>query len=276
MSRLVMTRFGFVVLCVLSACAKRVTPPAAQSVEVAGVNATWRDYAGEKINVCEVDPQTLASELEAMNALLLKFVEQTSGGMEGAWSAEQAQLLEDGTKTLKPAVDAHDAAVRASLRCSFDPKLNMRDIQRKGEELVKQTNKRLGDAELLEYAKTSVALAKWKDRQPEEQRSAREQWCPPKPKRGSPDIFYVFSDENGQVAYLFCDGSKVTSVEGEKPQYVSPDSKKVPARPYLDAAASYPPEEIQKAPRLPKKEPPPEETAAEGEAAEAEKKTGEE
>lgn len=247
-----MTRIGFVALCALIGCQKRVPAPAANTVELAGLKAPWRDYAAAKVDVCELaEPKMFASDVEAMNALLTKFVDQTSGGMEGVWSEEQAKLLEDGAAQLKPALDAHEAALRASNRCKFDAALDFDRTRRKSEELSKLARKRIEDPALLEYAKKSAALLAWKDRQPEEHRGAREQWCPPKAKRGSPDIYYVFTDENGQTEYLFCDGSKVVAAEGKKPEYVSPDAKRVPIRPYLDAAASYPAEEIIEAPRLP-------------------------
>lgn len=250
-----MTRLWMVGLCILIGCPKRLTPPPEQKVALGGLEAPWRDYAGAKIDVCALaDPAIFASDLEAMNALLTRFVDQTAGGLDGVWSEDQAKLLEDGQKQLPPALEATDRAVRASLRCRFDARLNVEATRRKTEDLLKLARARVADTELAQYARASAAILAWRDKQPEDQQSAREQWCPPKPRRGSPDIFYVFTDENGQTEHLFCDGSKVVANEGEKPQYVAPDSRKLPAKPYLDAAASYPQEDIQRAPRLPKKE----------------------
>jgi hypothetical protein len=237
------------VLCV-TACVKSYTrPPAGKTVELGGLSAEVHDFGAR---LCDTDPRLVANELQAVNALLLKYLDGTSAGPEGTWAEEHAVMLEQGGRQLPSALDAYEATVRGTARCRFDAKLGVDDLSRRGEELSRQARARVEETpELLPYAQARAALGKWKAAQPEAQATAKESWCPQKIKRGSPDLYYVLRDEHGTTEFLFCDGSKVSRPEKGKPTYAGPDSKKVAVKPYLDATVGYPDSEIQKAPRLP-------------------------
>lgn len=245
--------FVSALVCV-AACVKSYTrPPPGKTVELGGLTAEWHDFGAR---LCDTDPRIVANELQAMNAVLTKYVDGTSAGPEGTWAEEHATLLDQGARQLPPALDAYEATVRGSARCKFDAKSGIADASRRGEELVRQSRARLEETpELLPYAQASAALGKWKAGLPALQGTAKENWCPQKIKRGSPDLYFVHSDEHGAVHFLFCDGSTVTRAEGSKPSYTAPDTKKVAVKPYLDATAGYPADEIQKAPRLPARKP---------------------
>jgi hypothetical protein len=224
-----------------------------------------RDYPRE--DVCDVDPKLLVQEFDVMNQLLAEFLQGTSAGVDGFWADEHIEMLEQGQKSFPGLLDIHERNLTEANKCSAD---NYGEASRRGLELSRQARRRLEDApEVLSWARARRDIAKWKEAQPAARETAREQWCPPKPKAGKfPDIYYAFQDDEGRTQWLFCDGSKVTaSANAADPlEFVLPpadpqrrSAKSFGSRPYIDAAQKYPRNEIVRAPRLPekKKEAPP-------------------
>lgn len=223
-------------------------PPAEQMLTLGAKQASYRAY--RPTEACGVEPRIIAADLESMNRLLIAFLTTTSAGVDGVWADEHIALLEEATQKLPPALSTHDAALAALGDCNLSPQ-NDENV-RTGLELLAQAKRRLSEApELLAVATAKRDFARWREAQPAQQQSAREQWCPKKGK--SRTLFYAF-DEQGRTEWLFCDGSKVIAAPGSPPQHVSADgssSSGKKAKAYLDAAARYPPSEINRAPRLP-------------------------
>src|SRR6476469_5411198 len=95
-------------------------PPPGQELQLGGLKAEYRSYGRA---VCDQDPKRLASELTAMNALLVKFVDATSAGAEGVWSEDQVSFLEAGSKALPPALDAYEPTATQAATCAGDAEL---------------------------------------------------------------------------------------------------------------------------------------------------------
>ncbi|MHB8875471.1 MAG: hypothetical protein ACYC8T_17445 [Myxococcaceae bacterium] len=244
-----------VLLLGLTGCGhKKLPPPIEQKLTLGGNVATYRDY--RKGVVCDMEPHRLESDLDSMNALLVSFLGQTSASREGMWADEHVSLLEGAVQALPAALDGHESALSGMRRCKFDTKADLGETARKGEELARQSRKRLADAPgLLTWLNAKRAVEKWREAQPAAQQAGREEWCPPSPRPGAPDLFYA-SAEGGQTRWYFCDGSLVTAEGASPPQFLgSPaegkKAKKPQPKPYLEAAAKYPSSEVQRPPPMP-------------------------
>ncbi|WNG20161.1 hypothetical protein [Cystobacter fuscus] len=241
---------------VLGACATQQVP--VKQYALAGGRAEYRDYAGERANICDSEPRWLMDELSSMNGLLARFVSSTEqANTPGA--AEQAQqmaLLKEAAGSLGKVLDVHQSNLKALQGCGFARSGAFPELGRRGLELVEMSRARL--AEGNEAKKVEAAQLKWKEEAPQREQTARQTWCAKDPEVGSTDLFYARRFADGRTEWLFCDGHRVQAASASaEPTLVSPeglsakDRRKVKPARYLDAAKGYPTEEIDKQPTEP-------------------------
>lgn len=240
-------------------CAKKILkPPAEAFVELAGKKASYRQWAQAE-ELCLQDPALFKGDLDSMNALLAVFLERTSAGLNGHWGEEQVGVLEDAQVLLPIALSLEAASIDAAEQagCRFEGLAQAKELN----ELAK---KRLAQSpDLLKVAKAKVALAQWKEAHPAQEQQAREKTCADGAKL--PVLFHACEDETSRLEWQFCDGAKVVATPGNVPAFqpASPalaskakKPKKAPKQPapeqYLEAAAKFPPQDVARAPKIPK------------------------
>lgn len=192
-----------------------------------------------------------------MNSFLAELLRVTSASRDGYWTDDQLAMLDEAQRSLGPALDAHEDALRQLGACQSREAAAWADLLRVGEELGRQARSRVAQApELLAYVRAIRAVKEWRVQQLAEQKSERATWCAPKPGR-MPVVYFAWQDAVGRTEWLFCDGAKVVE-EGEKPaEYVraAPSESRrrypLPARAYLIAASKFPESEIRRSPKLP-------------------------
>ncbi len=251
MKRLVLIGLGVLAV---GGCVKRVfeVPPEA-TVSLGGLQAIWRPWA-QVAELCAIDPKKFTQEQQAMTALLVQWLGQTSAPADGAWDDEHVALLEEGVRVLPGPLQAQQAALKkaASVGCRFEGlgpanEFNGQGLRRvdEGPELARQVRGRL-------------ALAKWKDERPVAQANAKAENCGTKMKPPAPILYFAAEDEHARLEWLFCDGSMVVATPGNTPSWVQdPAAKKTKKEPdpkvWLEVAAKFPQENVSRAPKLPKK-----------------------
>jgi hypothetical protein len=240
-------RVGLLVaVAVVVGCAKKIVkPPSESSVTLAGKTATYRDWS-RTTDLCSADPKLFGSDIESMNGMLTDFLAQT--GAEP--SEDVVKLLEQGHSELPAAL----ASTRSSIEKAKRAKCKFPDFS-KVLDLSAQAEKRLSEAPaVMAGVKYKKALAEWKTGQGAALAAAEEK-CPVKPKpNAKPEIMYAFQDENGKMEWMFCDNSKVETPKGGSPAYVAPTAaikgyKKAKPQEYIDAAAKYAEDKINRAPQ---------------------------
>ena len=236
-------------------CTKRVvTPPPETRISVDGLSAPVRAWASME-GLCEISPDQWAGEHEAMQALLANWLGKTSAPAEGAWDDEHVAILDEGLRVLPEAVKTERASLDAAKTraCYFRSTSGLR-------ELVDQTQKRLDDgAWLSKVVKARLALARWKDAQPERIATAKEESCITKMKPKEPILYYAAEDETARLEWRFCDGSHVVASPGNPPAWEPDPAARKPKKDpdpkvWLDLAARYPAEKINRAPKLPRRQ----------------------
>jgi hypothetical protein len=236
----------------VAACAHSKPPPL-QTMTLAAYKASYRDTKAPKTNVCSADFGLLAQEIDGMNALLEAFLGGTSAPAEGVWSEEHLTLLADAQKVLPATLDAYESELKQANVCKFK-KGDLSEPAKKGLEYVRQARSRLVEAPaLIAGVELKQAVQKWHQGLVSEEQSAQAQWCPPKPKPGSIEIYFAFQDEKGHWEWHFCDGGRVQAQGGGPGEFVPPvgDKKKHKPKPYLDAALKYPNSEVHRPPSAP-------------------------
>ena len=231
-------------------CVKRVpTIPPETLVNLGGKSAPSRDWARVE-GLCDVDRARFADEQQAMTALLAEWLGQTSAAADGAWDDEHLALLEAGL-TVLPTPMAHQRdALAAAKGCGFEGLGS-------AVELNAQALRRLDEGPwLAEQVKARLALTKWKDARPQLEQAAKQQHCLKASK--PPVLYFAAEDEKAVLEWAFCDGSKVVASPGNPPAWQPDPAAKKPKKepdpkPWLDAAAKYPGENVSRAPKLPKK-----------------------
>ncbi|MET0401294.1 MAG: hypothetical protein ABW123_02780 [Cystobacter sp.] len=238
---------------VLGACATQQVP--VKHYTLAGGRAEYRDYAGERANICDSEPRWLMDELSSMNGLLARFVSSTEqvNTPGAAEHTQQVQLLKDASGTLGKVLDVHQSNLKALQGCGFARSGAFPELGRRGLELVDMSRTRI--SVLGEMNKVEAAQNKWKDEAPQREQTARQTWCAKNPEVGSTDLFYARRFADGRTEWLFCDGHRVQAAsESAEPTLVSPEGlsvkerRKVKPPRYLEAARGYPAEEIDKQP----------------------------
>lgn len=235
---------------VLFACSARPAPPV-KRYALGMARAEYRDYAGARANPCDAEQRWLADELTAVNGLLARYLRDT----EKLESAESLALAEEASRTLPPVLEAHRGTLAALERCSFRRSGAFPEISRRGAELVAATGERLKETPaLLEKATLGVARAKWKAEAPQREAAGRSTWCTDKPQVGRPDVYYVRQELDGRTTWHFCDGHRVEQEPGGEPKLVEPEGltrrerRLVQPKAYLEAAANFPAEEMDRPP----------------------------
>ncbi|NTX06021.1 MULTISPECIES: hypothetical protein [Myxococcus] len=240
----------------LSACASRPAPPV-QHYSLGMSRADYRDYGGAKSDPCEAEPRWLSDELTAVNGLLARFVTGTEklATPEAPEHAQQVELVKEAQGSLPRVLDIHEANLRGLARCGFKDRGAFPEISRRGQELLKEARTRLAESDaVLAAAAVRTTQEKWKEESPQRESTARGTWCTADPKVGEATVFYARQGLDGGTTWQFCDGARVEQRSGAEPTFVEPeglnrrDRRKVQPPRYLEAAANFPAEEIDRPP----------------------------
>lgn len=241
----------------LSACAAKKPPPA-QRITLGGAQVEYRDYSLVRGSLCDVDQRRLAGELKKINEVLEQFVSGTEASVKPEATEEQVQVLREGSQALKPVVDVHGKNLAGLRGCGFT-KPPFPELAKKGEEAVTGAKARLAEApEVLAAADKRIAEAKWREESAAREATAKQEWCKPGTAVGSGDLYFSRQGGDGKTHWLFCDGMVVEAPSGGEPSLIIPESiskkdrRRLQAARYLDAARTYPAEEIDR-PDAPKK-----------------------
>jgi hypothetical protein len=196
-----------------------------------------------------VEQRRLADELKRINEVLEQFVSGTEASVKPEATAEQVQLLREGS-ALTPVVDAHGKNLAGLRGCGFT-KPPFPELAKKGEEVVTSAKARLAEApEVLAAADKRLAEAKWREESGAREATAKQEWCKPGTAVGSGDLYFSRQGSDGKTQWLFCDGMVVEASSGGEPSLIIPESiskkdrRRIQAARYLDAAKAYPAEEI--------------------------------
>jgi hypothetical protein len=241
----------------LGACAGKKPPPA-QRLTLGATALEYRDYSLVRGSLCDVEPRRLAEELKKINEALEQFVSGTEAAVKPEATAEQVELLREGSKALKPVVEAHGKNVAGLRACDFK-KAPFPELAKKGEEVVKSAKARLSEApEALATADKRIAEAKWREESATREATAKQEFCKAGTAVGNGDLYFSRQEAEGKTLWLFCDGMVVEAASGGEPSLIIPDTiskkdrRRIQAARYLDAAKGYPAEEIDR-PGAPKK-----------------------
>ncbi|WP_163866319.1 hypothetical protein [Myxococcus eversor] len=240
----------------LSACASRPAPPV-QHYTLGMSRADFRDYGGAKSDPCDAEQRWLNDELTAVNGLLARFVNGTEqlSNPRALEHAQQVELLKEAQASLPKVLDVHEGNLRGLARCGFKDKGAFPEISRRGQELLKEARARLAESDaVLAAAALRTAQEKWKEETPQRESTARGTWCTANPKVGEATVFYARQGLAGGTTWHFCDGARVEQAAGAEPTFVEPEDlnrrerRKVQPPRYLEAAANFPAEEIDRPP----------------------------
>ncbi|MDY7228379.1 hypothetical protein [Hyalangium rubrum] len=234
----------------LMACGAKKPPPS-KSYTLGGTKIEYRDYGLVRGSICGVDPRRLSDELTKINTLLEEFVSGTEAATQPEATAEQVELLREGSQSLGPVVDAHRKNIAGLRACDFQRKPPFPDLTKKGEEVLTSAKARLDAApEVLAAADARIAEQKWKEDSAKREATAKQDFCKAGTAVGSGDLYFARQESDGKKRWLFCDGLTVEAPSGADPTLVIPESiskkdrRRIQASRYLEAAKSYPAEEI--------------------------------
>ena len=219
--------------------------------------ASYRDYGSSRSNICNAEPRWLEEELLSVNGVLAHFLEHTDHGRDAQWSSNDLDLLEEGQKSLPPVMEIHHRNLEAMSHCGFAKDRGFPTLLSRGREYLDQAEARLEGAQaLLDYIAAKRALALWRQEQPNRQFSAK-QTCPERSRKKPANLYYAYEAESGQVRWLFCDGSRVTTASSGSLEFQPPadanrrELRRIKARDYLKAAQNYPKVSVDRPPSLP-------------------------
>ena len=236
----------------LAACAAKKPPPP-QSLTLGEGKLEYRDYSRVKGSLCDAEPRRLGPELQKINEVLEQFVSKTEGASKPTATAEEVELLREGSNSLGPVVDAHGKNLAGLGGCGFKKQAPFPEITQKGNELVTQAKARLAEAPtILAAADKRLAEQKWREESSEREATAKQTWCGGKVAVGSGDLYFARQDIDGTMRWLFCDGIMVEEASGAQPTVIIPDTvskkerRRIQDRRYLQAVKDYPAEEIDK------------------------------
>jgi len=260
----------FLLAATVTGCARLpVKAPEALQFSLGGVTAPTRDYAGTGKSVCRVDREMVAQETGAMNALLQKWLEQTSPEASPPLSDEQLQLLETGAQQLPPVLAYHQWVLAELATCPPDGEVELTEVVGKGQQLVPQAKARVEAApQLLSRFSRATLIAEWKAKELAAQKTEHSTWCPATPRLIA-DIFYAWQDETGRTEWLFCDGNRVVAEPGGQPVHVPAEGYNPKRRGgqtpegFLAAARRFPDSEIRRPPESAPKQPAPQPASGE-------------
>jgi hypothetical protein len=219
--------------------------------------AEYRDYAGARADLCDVEPRWLADELSSVNGLLARFLASTqeAANPQSFQHAEHLELLQEATRTLGPVMDVHRQNLAALSECGFHQTGAFPDIAQRGTDLLERSKARLAESSsVLAAVELQKAQQRWVEETPVREAAAKETWCPSKPKLGQGELYFARQYPNGRTEWLFCDGVMVEEAAGGEPQLVTPEwlssreRRRIQPQRYLEAAKAYPASEIDRQP----------------------------
>jgi hypothetical protein len=191
--------------------------------------------------------------MQKINEALEQFVSKTEGVSQPEASAEQVELLREGSKSLGPVVEAHRKNLAGLRQCKFQKQAPFPEIDKKGEEVIGLAKARLEEAPaVLTAADQRIAEKKWQEESAAREATAKQTWCKAGTPVGSGDLYFARQETDGKTRWLFCDGMVVEAASsGETtltiPETISKkDRRRIQEKRYLEAAKSYPAEEIDK------------------------------
>lgn len=231
-------------------------PPELYEYSLGGQRAPNRSYWSAGVDPCRVARTLTADETRAMNALLARFLEQTSLAPDAQWPPEQLALLEEGARTLPPELEVYERTLSSLAGCRQEKGgPDVAALSAEGVQLIQQARERIPNASAVAAGvRKRKAISDWRAGELAAQETEKQSWCPPKPKP-IPDIYFAWQDETGKLEWLFCDGSRVTAQTGEEPQYVAVEpqpkvkTKQTPAG-FVKAAKGFPDSEIRRPPNF--------------------------
>ncbi len=236
----------------LAACAAKKPPPA-QRLTLGESNVEYRDYSLVKGSLCAADPRKLAPELQKINELLEQFVAKAEEAAKPDATAEQVEVLREGSKSLSPVVQAHSKNLAGLSACGFKKQAPFPELAKKGDEVLKQAKERLAEAPtVLADADQRLAEKKWREESTTRETTARQTFCTAKTSVGSGDLYFARQEPHGKTQWLFCDGVIVEQASGGESTVIIPESigkkerKRIQDKRYLEAAKNLPAEEIDK------------------------------
>lgn len=236
----------------LSACAAKKPPPP-RSLTLGEDKLEYRDYSLVKGSLCDAEPRLLGPELQKHNEVLEQFLAKTEGAARPEATAEEVELLREGSTALGPLVEAHARNLAGLSACGFKKQAPFPEVLQKGNELVTQTKARLAEAPtVLAAADQRLAEQKWREESTAREATAKQTWCAGKVAVGSGDLYFARQELDGKMRWLFCDGIVVEWMSGTEPTVLVPESitkkerRRIQDKRYLEAVKSYPPEEIDK------------------------------
>lgn len=236
----------------LAACAAKKPPPP-QRLTLGESNVEYRDYSLVKGSLCGMDPRRLGPELQKINELLEQFTAKAEEASKPDATAEQVDVLREGSKALPAVVQAHTKNLAGLNQCGFKKQAPFPDIMKKGDEAVKAAKAKLDEAPtVLADADRRIAEKKWREDSNAREVAAKQTFCTAKTSVGSGDLYFAREEPHGKTQWLFCDGIIVEKGSDAEPTVIIPDTiskkdrKKIQEKRYLDNAKSFPAEEIDK------------------------------
>lgn len=239
------------------ACAAKRSAPDVQRYALGMSRAEYRDYAGARASPCDAEPRWLTDELSSVNGLLARFLQETAeaGNPESLQQPSHLALLKEATGGLEPILKVHAANLAGLRACAFRSTGAFPELERRGTELVQQAWARLAEAPgIVAAVELREAQRVWLDEAPAREAEARRTWCAPRPTVGNADLYFARQYPDGRTEWLFCDGHVVEARAGGEPVLVGPEGlsarerRRVQSKRYLEAARSYPTEEIDRQP----------------------------
>lgn len=235
----------------LAACAAKKPPPA-QRFTLGDSNVEYRDYSLVKGALCDADPRKLGPELQKINELLEQFVAKADEASKPDATAEQLQVLRDGSK-LNPVVQVHAKNLAGLSACGFKKQAPFPDLIKKGGDAVTQAKAKLAEAPtVLADADQRLAEKKWREESTTREAAAKQTFCTAKTQVGNGDLYFARQEPHGKTQWMFCDGIVVEQASGSEPSVIIPeaiskkDRKRIQEKRYLEAAKGLPAEEIDK------------------------------
>ncbi|SEL79459.1 hypothetical protein SAMN05444354_108261 [Stigmatella aurantiaca] len=248
-------RILFLGLCAaLAGCAAKKPPPAKQAT-LGSSKLEYRDYALVRGSICGMGERPLAAELTTLTQALEQFAASTDEAAkpEATPTEEQLTTLREGAQALGPVADTHRKNLAVVRECKFSRNAPYPELIQKGTAAVDRAKARMKEAPaILAAAGQRASEAKWQEESTARETTAKQTWCTAKTAVGSGDLYFARQDKEGTTRWLFCDGITVEAASGAEPTLAIPDTikarerKRIQASRYLEAAKSYPAEEIDK------------------------------
>jgi hypothetical protein len=235
----------------LAACAAKKPPPP-QHLTLGESQVEYRDYSLVKDSLCDAEPRKLASELQKINELLEQFVARANEASKPDATAEQVQLLREGSQALGPMVQVHGKTLTGLRTCDFKRQPPFPDLIQKGNAVLDQAKAKLKEAPtVLADADRRLAEKKWREDSTAREVSAKQTFCTAKPVVGNGDLYFARQEPHGKTQWMFCDGV-IVEASGSEPALIIPETftkkerKRIQEKRYLDAAKNLPVDEIDK------------------------------